>query len=244
MTAIIQQSFPKYKTLQQANKEPVVFMKGVTIKQKNTVILEDIQLDLQKGELLYLVGRTGTGKTSLLRTLYGDLALGGGQLIVAGEEVGSLTIDEIPRLRRKLGLIFQDFHLLQDRTVDENLRFVLLATDWTSEKAINQRIELVLKNVGLLHKRQAMPCQLSGGEQQRIVIARALLNDPVLILADEPTGNLDPQTSEEIVGLLKTIAEETDTAVIIGTHDFYTIAHYPARQALCKNGRVMVGPRK
>ncbi len=244
MTAIVQKTRLAYSAHKQLQEAPIVSLKQVTVKQKKQIILDSITFDLHKGEFMYLVGRTGTGKTSLLRTMYKDLPLGGGQLTVAGEVIGDLKTDEIPRLRRKLGIIFQDFHLLQDRSVDENLRFVLLATDWTSTQAMNKRIELVLKSVGLLHKRHVLPCHLSGGEQQRVVIARALLNDPVLILADEPTGNLDPETSEEIFSLLKTIAAETDTAVIVGTHDFYTISRFPARTAVCKEGTIKVGPRQ
>ena len=174
----------------------------------------------------------------MLKTLYGHLPLKRGEGTVAGFDLKNLNWRITPYLRRELGIVFQDFQLLTDRSVEENLRFALEATDWRDENEIAQRINNVLINVGIAHKRNEMPYQLSGGEQQRVVIARALLNDPVLILADEPTGNLDPQTSEEIISLLWQISRETYTAILIGTHDYPTIAKFPGRMLHCENGEI------
>lgn len=222
-------------------ENPVVELANACVYQKDTLILESVNLRLFAGEFAYLVGRTGTGKTSLLKTLYGDLPLKKGWGKVAGFDITQLNWRLIPYLRRKLGIVFQDFHLLMDRNVEDNLRFALEATEWRDEQEINKRITNVLANVNTSHKRYAMPYELSGGEQQRVVIARALLNDPVLILADEPTGNLDPKTSEDIIGLLQLISRETDTTVLVGTHDFYTIEKFPAKMLTCTDRKVIEG---
>lgn len=220
---------------------PIIALKGAAIYQKEALILSDVNLTIRQGEFVYLVGRTGTGKTSLLKTLYGDLPLQKGTGIVCDFDITQLNWRTVPYLRRKLGIVFQDFQLLMDRNVEANLRFALEATEWRNQKEISTRITNVLANVGISHKRFAMPYELSGGEQQRVVIARALLNDPALILADEPTGNLDPQTSEDIIRLLKQISTETDTAVLIGTHDFHTIQKFAGKMLTCINGKVVEG---
>lgn len=223
--------------------KPIISLENVSIYQKDTLILSGVNLTLREGEFTYLVGKTGTGKTSLLRTLYADLPLKEGRGTVVGFDLRNLQLSEVPFLRRRLGIVFQDFHLLMDRNVEENLRFILRATEWDDEVEINRRITNVLGNVGLSHKRHSMPYQLSGGEQQRIVIARALLNDPLLILADEPTGNLDPETSESIIQLLQQVCKETSTAVLIGTHDIYTISKYPANMIYCVDGGIVENKR-
>lgn len=220
---------------------PVVELVDAGIYQKDNLILDSVNLKLYAGEFAYLVGRTGTGKTSLLKTLYGDLPLKHGWGRVAGFDLTQLNWKLTPYLRRRLGIVFQDFHLLMDRNVEDNLRFALEATEWRDENEINKRITNVLANVDTSHKRFAMPYELSGGEQQRIVIARALLNAPVLILADEPTGNLDPKTSEDIIGLLQLISRKTDTTVLVGTHDFYTIERFPAKMLTCIDKKVVEG---
>lgn len=219
----------------------VITLQNADIYQKNNLVLSKVNLTIQEGEFVYLIGRTGTGKSSLLKTLYAELPLVNGSGKVVGFDLKALNWRTVPFLRRKLGIVFQDFQLLTDRSVNDNLRFALEATDWRNEEEINKRISNVLNSVGITQKRYAMPYQLSGGEQQRVVIARALLNDPELILADEPTGNLDPQTSDDIIKLLYRISRETKTTVLIGTHDMYTLSKYPARTLTCKDGRVMEG---
>ena len=188
---------------------------------------------------MYLIGSTGSGKSSLLKILYGDLDLLEGQGEVAGFDLRKLKLKQLPLLRRKLGIVFQDFQLLTDRTVDDNLSFVLKATGWKDKKQIKDRIAEVLRLVGLQTKHFKMPHELSGGEQQRVVIARALLNRPEVVLADEPTGNLDPSTSDDIMKLLFTINEETATTFIIATHDYSIIEKFPATILKCVNGRVV-----
>jgi len=219
----------------------VITLQNADIYQKNNLVLSNVNLNIQEGEFVYLIGRTGTGKSSLLKTLYAELPLVNGSGKVVGFDLKALNWRTVPFLRRKLGIVFQDFQLLTDRSVDENLRFALEATDWRNEQEINKRITNVLNSVGITQKRYAMPYQLSGGEQQRVVIARALLNDPELILADEPTGNLDPQTSDDIIKLLYRISRETQTTVLIGTHDMYTLSKYPARTLTCKDGMILEG---
>ncbi len=221
--------------------QSVIELRHADIYQKNTIILKDVNVSVKKGEFVYLVGRTGTGKTSLLRTLYADLPLRRGEGRVADFDLRLLDWRTVPYLRRKMGIIFQDFHLLTDRNVEDNMRFALEATDWRDETEIKKRITYVLEIVNIAHKRHSMPYQLSGGEQQRVVIARALLNDPLLILADEPTGNLDPQTSKEIISVLMQICQTIQTTVVVGTHDFYTIEKFPARMLTCLNGAVVEG---
>jgi cell division transport system ATP-binding protein len=194
---------------------------------------------VQKGEFVYLVGKTGTGKSSLLKTLYGELALQHGTGSVVGFDLKDMDWKKVPFLRRNLGVVFQDFQLLTDRNVHENLRFVLQATGWQDERLIEEKINDVLDKVGLKSKGFKMPFEMSGGEQQRVDIARALLNSPKLILADEPTGNLDPETSDEIMQLLIQIAKDYGTAVIMATHDFIVINRYPSRILKTEGGRVL-----
>ena len=218
----------------------VLKLQNANIFQKDTRILKGVTFELFKGDFAYLIGRTGSGKSSLLKTLYGELPmkLAEGKVRVAKHDLHGIASDDIPMLRRKLGIIFQDFKLLTDRNVHENLRFVLQATGWKQEDTIHQRINEVLDRVGLKGFNEKMPFQLSGGEQQRVVIARAMLNRPEVILADEPTGNLDPETSDEIVELLHRIAKTKNTAVLMATHSHDLLKKYPARVFNCIDGEV------
>ncbi len=216
----------------------IVDLNNIAVYQKDTLILDNVSLKIRKGEFVYLVGKTGTGKSSLLKTLYGDLPLQQGIGHVVGFDLSEVTWKNVPYLRRKMGIIFQDFQLLTDRNVFKNLTFALKATGWRNKGEIQQRATIVLENVGMMHKKEAMPYELSGGEQQRIAIARSLLNDPALILADEPTGNLDPETSQEIINLLYQICRQTETAAFIGTHDYNIIRQFPGRIIRCINGKV------
>lgn len=218
--------------------EAIVELKHVNIYQSKALILQDVNLIVNKGEFVYLVGKTGTGKSSLLKTLYGELPLTEGEGVVAGHNLVGMDWKKVPFLRRNLGVIFQDFQLLTDRNVNENLRFVLKATGWKDEKLITEKIEDVLDKVGLKSKGFKMPYEMSGGEQQRVDIARALLNSPKLILADEPTGNLDPETSDEIMNLLVHISRDYNTAVIMATHDYIVINKFPARTLKTERGKV------
>jgi len=216
----------------------IIELKNVNIYQSQSLILSDVNISIEKGEFVYLVGKTGTGKSSLLKTLYGDLELSSGEGWVAGHELKTLTWKTVPFLRRNLGVVFQDFQLMTDRNVNDNLKFVLKATGWKDEKLINDKIADVLEKVNLTSKGLKMPFELSGGEQQRIDIARALLNSPKLILADEPTGNLDPETSDEIMQLLFHICRDFDTSIIMATHDYMVINKFPARTIKTENGKV------
>jgi cell division transport system ATP-binding protein len=218
--------------------EKVIIVKGVDIYQQKTLVLHDLNFEIAAGEFAYLIGKTGAGKSSLLKTLYGDLILQKGNISIAGIELNGLKSKEIPGLRRKLGIVFQDFQLLTDRSVKDNLLFVLKATGWTDKKEMNAKIEEVLQLVGIPSKDFKMPHELSGGEQQRVVIARALLNDPGIILADEPTGNLDPDTSTDIMRLLIDISKKSNTAVLMATHDYMIIERFPARLLKCEEGQV------
>src|SRR6476620_9933385 len=200
--------------------ETVVSVRNANIYQGSNLILQDVNFDVSRGEFVFLVGKTGTGKSSLLKTLYGELPLKEGEAIVAGFNLKEMTWKKVPFLRRNLGVVFQDFQLLTDRNVYENLRFVLRATGWTDQKLMDEKIADVLDKVGLKSKGFKMPFEISGGEQQRVDIARALLNSPKLILADEPTGNLDPETSDEIMQLLFNISSDYGTAIIMATHDY------------------------
>lgn len=206
----------------------VIKLKNVDIYQQKHLVLSHVNLDISQGEFIYLIGQSGTGKSSLLKIIYGDLYIASGEGMVAGFDLKKLHENDVPYLRRKLGIVFQDFHLLNDRTVEKNLEFALKATGWTDRGLIENRMLDVLEKVGLRSKLRKMPHELSGGEQQRVVIARALLNNPEIILADEPTGNLDPATSEEIVLLLRDIAA-SGTAVLMATHDYQIIQNMPAR---------------
>lgn len=219
--------------------ETVVSIQQAKIYQGNNLILDDVNFTVQKGEFVYLVGKTGTGKSSLLKTLYGELALQYGTGSVVGFDLKGMDWKKVPFLRRNLGVVFQDFQLLTDRNVHENLRFVLQATGWQDERLIEEKINDVLDKVGLKSKGFKMPFEMSGGEQQRVDIARALLNSPKLILADEPTGNLDPETSDEIMQLLIHIAKDYGTAVIMATHDFIVINRYPSRILKTEGGKVL-----
>jgi cell division transport system ATP-binding protein len=217
--------------------DTVIELNNVSIFQKNILILSQVTLSVEKGEFVYLIGKTGTGKSSLLKVLYADLPVAEGYINVAGFELATLKRKEIPLLRRKLGIVFQDFQLLTDRSVNENLLFVMKATGWKDKRDMEKRLQDVLNKVGLGTKGFKLPHQLSGGEQQRVAIARSLINDPEIILADEPTGNLDPETSEGIMDLLFEISH-SGRAVLMATHNYSLIRKYPSRTLKCENGRV------
>jgi cell division transport system ATP-binding protein len=217
--------------------DTIIEFTNCTIWQQDHLVLTDINFKVEKGEFIYLVGKVGSGKTSLIKTINAQIPLRKGEAIVAGFNLASIRVKEIPYLRRKLGIVFQDFQLLIDRSVYENLEFVLKATGWSDKKNIEVRITEVLDKVGLGLKGYKMPHQLSGGEQQRVVIGRALLNDPDIILADEPTGNLDPDTSEGIVRLLKDISK-TGRAVMVATHNYTLLKKFSARTIKCENGKL------
>lgn len=216
--------------------DKIISIRHANIYQGNNLILKDVNLDIEKGEFVYLIGKTGTGKSSLLKTLYGDLYLKEGNGQVAGFDLKQLKWQNIPLLRRNLGIVFQDFRLLTDRNVHDNLEFVLQATGWTDKRLMKEKIENVLSKVGLKNKGFKMPYEMSGGEQQRVDIARALLNNPKFIIADEPTGNLDPETTDEIMQLLFTICKDYNTAFIMATHDYTIIQKYPARVVRVEHG--------
>lgn len=210
-------------------------MENVQIYQDKNLVLKNVGFEISDGEFVYMVGKTGSGKSSLLKTLYAELPLEEGSAQVAGVELNGLKTKQVPMLRRKIGIIFQDFQLLTDRTVGDNLAFVLRATGTKQKDEINKRIAEVLESVNLKTKLHKYPHELSGGEQQRVVVARALLNDPEVILADEPTGNLDPETSNEILRLLVNIAAK-GTSVLLATHDYDLLRAYPSRTLICSNG--------
>ncbi len=215
----------------------VIKLDSVDVYQQKHLVLRNVNLQINPGEFVFLIGQTGSGKSSLLKIIYGDLHIANGYGQVADFDLKKLTDKDIPFLRRKLGIVFQDFQLLTDRTIEQNLEFVLKATGWKDKRLISERILDVLEKVGLRSKVKKMPHELSGGEQQRVVIARALLNDPEIILADEPTGNLDPDTSEEIVTLLKQISM-AGTAVLMASHDYHIIRTFPSRIIKCEGGLV------
>ena len=221
------------------NVNAIVTLRNAKIIQGTQVILDDVSLDIEKGEFVYLIGRTGSGKSSLLKTMYAALPLEEGVGHVAGFNLRKLGRKKIPLLRRKLGIVFQDFNLLTDRSVRANLRFVLKATGWRTKATMERRLQQVVDDVGLGDSLDKMPHTLSGGEQQRLVIARALLNQPEILLADEPTGNLDPDTSDEILQLLRNLAKERNTAVLFATHDYRIIEQFPARILRCHNGMII-----
>jgi cell division transport system ATP-binding protein len=217
--------------------QTVLALNNVTIYQEGRTILSDVNLEVKHGEFIYLIGKTGSGKSSLLKTLYGDLPLTEGTGHIVDFSLETLKEDEIPFLRRKIGIVFQDFKLLPDRSINDNMLFVLKATGWTDLNDMNNKIEEVLTKVGMQDFGNKMPHQLSGGEQQRVAIARALLNDPEFILADEPTGNLDPQTSAEVLEVLKTINALGKT-IIMATHDYALLIKYPSKTLKCEDTKI------
>lgn len=216
----------------------VIEIKSGEIKQDGVTVLLDVNIEIKSDEFVYLIGKTGSGKSSLLKTLYGELTLSTGNGSVAGFDLNSLRRKDIPQLRRKIGIVFQDFQLLTDRSVLKNLLFVMGASGWKDKTLMNKRAKEVLQLVGIESKLNAMPHALSGGEQQRVSIARALINRPQLILADEPTGNLDPETSEEIMRLLVAVAKEEKAAILMATHDMSMVEKYPGRILRVENKTV------
>ncbi len=221
------------------NDHIVVNLTDASIYQKENRVLDKVNLTISRGEFVYLIGKTGSGKSSLLKTLYAALPLQYGTGTVAGHVLKNLNRKTIPLLRRKLGIIFQDFNLLEDRSIEQNLLFAMQAMGWTDKKKMKDRIDELLEKVDLTGKNKTMPHNISGGEQQRVVIARALLNNPQLIIADEPTGNLDPETSDDILLLLRKLANENDTAVLFATHDYRILENFPARIIRCHAGKVI-----
>ena len=217
----------------------VIEIKSGEIQQNNVVVLNDINVEIKPKEFVYLIGKTGSGKSSLLKVLYGELMLSNGTGSIDSFDLNALRKKDIPKLRRVLGIVFQDFQLLTDRTVLANLLFVMGASGWKDKKKMQKRAKEVLQLVGIEQKINSMPFALSGGEQQRVAIARALLNSPKLILADEPTGNLDPETSEEIMRLLIAIAKEKKASILMATHDMHIVKLFPSRTLLVENGVVM-----
>lgn len=217
--------------------QTILSLKDVTIFQEGNAVLSNINLDVKHGDFIYIIGKTGSGKSSLMKTLYADLDLKNGDGTIVDYNLNTLKENDIPYLRRKLGVVFQDFKLLPDRNVHDNLEFVLRATGWSEKQEMQVKIEEVLDKVGMKSMTGKMPHQLSGGEQQRVAIARALLNDPELILADEPTGNLDPQTSVEVMEVLKQINQNGKT-IIMATHDYALLMKFPSKTLKCENGQV------
>lgn len=221
------------------NKPPVVLLQSANIYQDEHLVLENVSLQIEQGAFVYLIGRTGSGKSSILKTIYGALPLKNGEGMVAGFNLRKIKQRHLYKLRRRLGMIFQDFNLLQDRSVEDNLRFVLRATGWKDKRKMDLKIDQVLSHVTLQYMKHKMPFALSGGEQQRLAIARALLNDPELIIADEPTGNLDPDTSDSILHLLYRLNQESNTSILLATHDYRLMEQIPGQVLRCEGGRVL-----
>ena len=225
------------------NNPPVIQLDGIQVSQSNRPVLTDVNLLIEQGEFVYIIGKTGSGKSSLLKVIYADIPVTNGTAMAVGFDLKSIKVSEVPFLRRKMGIVFQDFQLLDDRTIEANLTFVLKATGWKDKQKIQQRILEVLEEVGLINKLKAMPHQLSGGEQQKISIARALLNRPVVILADEPTGNLDPDTTNGIMKLLLQI-NKAGTTVLMATHNYNIIHKFPGKVIMCQGGEVITSANK
>jgi cell division transport system ATP-binding protein len=221
----------------QIMSQSILSLRNATIFQEGKIILSDVNLEVKQGEFIYIIGKTGSGKSSLLKTLYADLELKEGAGHIVDFDLATLKEDDIPFLRRKIGIVFQDFKLLPDRTVKDNMLFVLKATGWTDSSEMLQKIDEVLDKVGMKDFAIKMPHQLSGGEQQRVAIARALLNDPELILADEPTGNLDPQTSAEVLEVLRKINENGKT-IVMSTHDYALLVKFPYKTLKCEDAKI------
>ena len=220
------------------NQNSILNLQGVQIIQQENVILENVSLKINKGEFVYFVGKTGSGKSSLLKSLYGDISFNKGDIHFESQSLKKIKRKHILEVRRKIGIVFQDFELLMDRSIEDNLKFVMKATGWKGKKKINEAVIDLLKKVDMLDKAKSFPHLISGGEQQRVAIARALINDPELIIADEPTGNLDPETSEKIMTLLKTIAGN-DKTIIMATHDYDIINKFPGRIIKFENKSIL-----
>ena len=221
------------------NKPAVVLLHSANIYQDQHLVLENVSLEISQGDFVYLVGKTGSGKSSILKTIYGALPMQDGEGMVAGFNLRKIKQRHLYKLRRRLGMVFQDFNLLNDRNVEDNLKFVLKATGWKDDRKMDLKIEEVLSHVKLQYMKHKMPFALSGGEQQRLAIARALLNDPELIIADEPTGNLDPDTSDDILKLLFRLNQERKTTVLFATHDYRLIEQIPSQVLRCKGGKIV-----
>lgn len=218
--------------------ESIVDYKNVELSRKELIVLKDVSLKISRGEFVYLIGKVGSGKSTLIKSMYCEIPIENGDATVFGYNLHSIRRKDVPMLRRKIGIVFQDFQLLTDRSVYDNLLFVLRATGWRDKREIDERIETVLKKVGMSNKSYKMPHELSGGEQQRIVIARALLNDPLLILADEPTGNLDPETGHQIISLLSSISK-SGTAILMATHNISLVEEFPGRILKCEAKKII-----
>lgn len=218
--------------------ESIVDYRNVELSRQELIVLKDVSLKISRGEFVYLIGKVGSGKSTLIKSMYCEIPIENGDATVFGYDLHSIRRKDVPMLRRKIGIVFQDFQLLTDRSVYDNLLFVLRATGWRDKREIDERIETVLKKVGMSNKSYKMPHELSGGEQQRIVIARALLNDPLLILADEPTGNLDPETGHQIISLLSSISK-SGTAILMATHNISLVEEFPGRILKCEAKKII-----